>query len=83
MSIPHTLMLFLKNKNKTVMKIKFKENGEDRELDVNKVTVIDRDGIPFRITQDFEKGIDVLADTLDGTFCVEPHTSNNVTLAVK
>jgi hypothetical protein len=76
-------MLFLKNKNKTVMKIKFKENGEDRELDVNKVIVIDRDGIPFRITQDFEKGIDVLADTLGGTFCVEPHTSNNVTLAVK
>ena len=53
------------------MKIKFKENGEDRELDVNKVIVIDRDGIPFRITQDFEKGIDVLADTLGETFCVE------------
>jgi hypothetical protein len=45
--------------------------------------VIDRDGIPFRIIQNFEKGIDVLADTLGGTFCVEPHTSNNVTLAVK
>ena len=45
--------------------------------------MIDKDGYSFRIKQDIEKGIEVLADTLDGRFCVEPHMSNQVTLSVR
>lgn len=65
------------------MKIKFTENGVERELEVARVRVIDKDGYSFRIMQDVERGIEVLADTLDGKFCVEPHMSNQVTLCVR
>lgn len=65
------------------MKIEFSENGELRELEVARLKVTDKDGYSFRIKQDIERGIDVLADTLDGRFCVEPHMSNEVTLSVR
>jgi hypothetical protein len=64
------------------MKIKFTEEGVTRELEVRRLRVVDKDGYTFRIEQDIERGIDVLADTLDGRFCVEPHTGNEVTLSV-
>ena len=65
------------------MKIKFKENGVERELEVSRLRVIDKDGYTFRIRQDIERGIEVLADTCDGTFCIEPHVSNEITLCVR
>jgi len=64
------------------MKIKFTEEGVTRELEVRRLRVVDKDGYTFRISQDVERGIEVLADTLDGRFCVEPHTGNEVTLSV-
>ncbi len=64
------------------MKIKFTEEGVTRELEVSRLRVIDKDGYTFRISQDVERGIEILADTLDGRFCVEPHTGNEVTLSV-
>jgi hypothetical protein len=64
------------------MKIKFTEEGVTRELEVSRLRVIDKDGYTFRISQDVERGIEVLADTLDGRFCVEPHMGNEVTLSV-
>ena len=64
------------------MKIKFTEEGVTHELEVSRLRVIDKDGYTFRISQDIERGIEVLADTLDGRFCVEPHTGNEVTLSV-
>lgn len=64
------------------MKIKFTQEGVTRELEVDRLRVIDKDGCTFRISQDVERGIEILADTLDGRFCVEPHTGNEVTLSV-
>lgn len=62
------------------MKIKFKENGVDRELEVSKVVVTDKDGFDYRISQDYVRGIEVLGDGMDGNMYVEPHTSNQVTI---
>ena len=39
------------------MKIKFTENGKERELEVARIRVIDKDGYSFRIKQDVERGI--------------------------
>lgn len=64
------------------MKIKFKDSGVERELEVSTLRVIDKDGYTFRIKQDIERGIEVLADNMDGRFCVEPRMSNEVTLSV-
>ena len=65
------------------MKIRLKENGEEHEIDVNMITVIDKDGIPFRIKQDIEKGIEIISDVLFEKLYIEPHTNNSVTLLAR
>ena len=62
------------------MKIKFKENGAERELEVSRVVITDKDGFDYRISQDYVRGIEVLGDGIDGKMYIEPHTSNQVTI---
>lgn len=69
--------------SKPKLKISFKENGEERTVEVDRLEVLDKDGGKYRIKQDVERGIEVLASTLDGRLYVEPHMSNEVTLLIK
>ena len=65
------------------IKIKFDDNGVSREVEVSKVVVTDKDGHIFRICQDYEAGIEILGDGLDGRIYVEPHTTNQITVLIK
>ena len=62
------------------MKIKFKENGVDRELEVGNVVITDKDGINYCFCQDKARGIEVLGDRRNGRLYLEPYTSNKVTI---
>lgn len=62
------------------MKIKFKENDVERELEVSKVVVTDKEGFDYRISQDYVRGIEVLGDGIDDKMYIEPHTFNHVTI---
>lgn len=63
--------------------ISFKENGEYRTAEVDRLEVLDKDGCKFTIKQDVERGIEINGSTLEGKLYVEPHMSNEVTLLIK
>lgn len=63
--------------------ISFKENGELKTAEVERLEILDKDGCNFTITQDVERGIEVNGSTLEGRLYVEPHMSNEVTLLIK
>lgn len=63
--------------------ISFKENGELKTAEVERLEILDKDGCNFTITQDVERGIEVNGSTSEGRLYVEPHMSNEVTLLIK
>ena len=69
--------------NKHKLSISFKENGERRTVEVDRLEVLDKDGCKFTINQDVERGIKVKGSTLEGRLYVDPHTPNKVTLLIK
>ena len=69
--------------SKPKLMISFKENGEERTIEVDRLEVLDKDGGKYRIKQDVERGIEVNGSTLEGRLYVEPHMSNEVTLLIK
>lgn len=59
------------------------ENGERQEFDAKIVDVIGKDNDHYRLTQDFERGIEVTADGLSSKIYVEPRMCNQVTIIAK
>ena len=66
------------------MKVVIKdENGKRQEFDVKVVDIIGKDDDHYRLTQDFERGIEVTADGLSSKIYIEPRCSNQITIINK
>lgn len=61
------------------MKITAKtDKGEKTEMEYKVLYITGKDGKLYRIKDDYEHGLDILAE--DGRALVEPHTSNHITV---
>lgn len=66
---------------KSMVKISFRENGEWREVRIEKHTCVhffDNDNNDYEIRADRFGGIDIIA--VDGKISIEPCMSNNITI---
>jgi len=63
------------------MKIVFTIDGERKEVDVRNAMLHDSEGNRYRISQDIEHGLEILAE--DGKSYIEPHMSNEFTVFTK
>ncbi|MBQ6307250.1 MAG: hypothetical protein IJK78_11850 [Bacteroidales bacterium] len=63
------------------MKIVFTIDGERKEVDVKRAMLHDASGNRYRVSEDIERGLEILAE--DGKSYIEPHTSNEFTVFTK
>lgn len=63
------------------MKIVFTIDGERKEVDVKSAMLHDASGNRYRISEDFEHGLEILAE--DGKAYIEPRVSNHFTVFTK
>lgn len=54
------------------------DKGEKTETEYKVLYITGKDGKRYRIADDYEHGLDILAE--DGRALVEPHTSNHITV---
>lgn len=59
------------------------ENGKRQEFDAKFVDIVGKDDDHYRLSQDFERGIEVTADGLSSRIYVEPRMCNQVTIISK
>lgn len=62
--------------------MKIVERNTDGEIvpvkEAKKICIADKDGNVYRITDDIEHGLEIIAE--DGRIHIEPHTSNHITI---
>lgn len=61
------------------VKVRDKENMY-HEFDTDLLKIVDKDGMSYRINQDFKKGIEILSDGLSPKILVEPRCANVITV---